>query len=116
VTVRAWVRETAAGRWQVSWATTRNFLTREEAERAAQLAFPPPSRQGREPVEVARFIVQLHEQGMSARLIAALCAEGQLKSVRGGQWTAVKVQRILDRERADAQQDDDEPGALADRP
>jgi len=69
--------------------------------RAAELEFPPPSRQGREPVEVARFVVQLAEQGMSARLIAALCAEGQLKSVRGGQWTAKKVERILDRERAD---------------
>jgi hypothetical protein len=97
----------------VQWSATRNFATREEAERVAVLEVPPPSRQGRVSPEIARFVLELSEGGMSPRLIAAVFAEGHVKTARGGQWRETTVRRILDRERADAQRiGDDELGGF----
>lgn len=62
---------------------------------------PPPARQGRVSVEVARFVCQLAERGLSPELVAALCEEGGLPTARQGKWRAATVRRIIAAERAD---------------
>jgi hypothetical protein len=97
-------------KWVAVWQATRHFDERWQAEQAAALPVPPPARHRSDLVsdELRRFICQLHEGGMTPHLIAALLAQANIPTARGGTWHPATVRRIVEAEqRAEGAREDD---------
>jgi hypothetical protein len=113
--MRASIRQLPNGKYAVTWAARRNAATLEEAEQLAALEEPPPPR--RRPEKNTRAVVSmlptrpldydvsdelralicgLHESGMSAHYIAALLAQANFPTARGGEWHPATVRKIVE--------------------